>query len=171
MILLRKFDVLCSDVLEYATREDAPALFALARRIHARASALEVLVVEDLALPVRAYHCVKNAGINTALELAEYSAIELRGLRNCGAGSVADIEHALRVVGLALRPAGAPRLDGARTVRRDGIVRPLTPVEETRRREWIGDEAARIAATPGRAGQVQRAGGASMGVMSNEIAR
>ncbi len=53
--------------------------------------------IEALELGVRAYHCLKRAGLNTIGELAEYiaSGQALKNVRNCGTKSAREIMEKL----------------------------------------------------------------------------
>ena len=59
--------------------------------------------VSDLNLSVRAYNCLKAAGVETIGELSNWTREDLRRLRNCGSKCIADIEAALERHGLALK--------------------------------------------------------------------
>jgi DNA-directed RNA polymerase subunit alpha len=58
--------------------------------------------IEDLALTVRSYNCLKNAGIDTVGQLVERSEADLMDLWSFGVGSLANVVAALAVHGLKL---------------------------------------------------------------------
>ena len=62
--------------------------------------------VEDLALGVRAYNCVKNAQISTIRELVQKSASDLLRTRYMGPRSLHDVEVCLATLGLRLKGEG-----------------------------------------------------------------
>lgn len=60
-------------------------------------------MVEDLDLSVRAYNCLKRAGIHSVRQLVEYSEIDLLNIRNFGAKSIEEVKDKLISLGLNLR--------------------------------------------------------------------
>merc|ERR1712217_135641 len=44
----------------------------------------DVILIEELQLPVRAYNCLKRAGINSVDDLVNYSQEEIREIKNFG---------------------------------------------------------------------------------------
>ena len=61
--------------------------------------------VAVLHLSKRAYTGVKRAGISTIGELCSHTAKDFLKIRNCGPGSVAEIQEKLRMNGFYLREA------------------------------------------------------------------
>ena len=60
--------------------------------------------IEDLELSVRAYNCLKRAGINTVAELVQKNQEEMMKVRNLGRKSLEEVELKLQELGLGLRP-------------------------------------------------------------------
>ncbi|GAB6184028.1 DNA-directed RNA polymerase subunit alpha [Thermodesulfovibrio hydrogeniphilus] len=58
--------------------------------------------IEDLELSVRAYNCLKSAGINTVLELVQKTENELLKTKNFGKRSLDEIKEVLEKHGLTL---------------------------------------------------------------------
>lgn len=52
--------------------------------------------IDDLELSVRAYNCLKRAGINTIADLLDKSIDDLRKVRNLGSKSIDEIEEKLQ---------------------------------------------------------------------------
>jgi len=63
----------------------------------------EVGLIEDLNLSVRAYGCLKNAGIKSIDELTGWRAAKLLRVRNLGKGSLNEIRRRLAGLGLSLK--------------------------------------------------------------------
>lgn len=61
------------------------------------------LTIEDLALSVRSYNCLKREGINTVGELVQKSESELMDIRNFGEKSIDEVKAKLAELGLSLR--------------------------------------------------------------------
>ena len=59
--------------------------------------------IEDLDLNVRAYNCLKRAGIYTIDKLTSHTRIELFKIRNLGAGTLRHIEQQLANNGFKLK--------------------------------------------------------------------
>ena len=64
---------------------------------------LEV-TIEELELSVRAYNCLKRAGINSVAELVQRNQEDMMKVRNLGRKSLEEVEQKLQELGLALRP-------------------------------------------------------------------
>lgn len=56
----------------------------------------EVILIEELQLPVRAYNCLKRAGINSVDELVRYSQEEIKEIKNFGKKSADEVFQALK---------------------------------------------------------------------------
>jgi len=56
----------------------------------------EVILIEELQLPVRAYNCLKRAGINSVDYLVNYSPEEIREIKNFGKKSAQEVFQALK---------------------------------------------------------------------------
>ncbi|WP_040225808.1 DNA-directed RNA polymerase subunit alpha [Bhargavaea cecembensis] len=61
------------------------------------------MTIEELDLSVRSYNCLKRAGINTVLELANKSEEEMMKVRNLGRKSLEEVKLKLEDLGLGLR--------------------------------------------------------------------
>ncbi len=62
------------------------------------------MTIEELELSVRAYNCLKRAGINTVNELVQRNQEDMMKVRNLGRKSLEEVEQKLQELGLALRP-------------------------------------------------------------------
>ena len=62
------------------------------------------MTIEDLDLSVRAYNCLKRAGINTVAELVQRNQEDMMKVRNLGKKSLEEVEQKLQALGLGLRP-------------------------------------------------------------------
>ncbi len=62
------------------------------------------MTIEDLDLSVRAYNCLKRAGINTVAELIQRNQEDMMKVRNLGKKSLEEVEQKLQNLGLGLRP-------------------------------------------------------------------
>lgn len=61
------------------------------------------MTIEELDLSVRSYNCLKRAGINTVLELANESEDDMMKVRNLGRKSLEEVKAKLEELGLGLR--------------------------------------------------------------------
>lgn len=61
--------------------------------------------IEELDLSVRAYNCLKRAGINTVAELVQRNQEDMMKVRNLGKKSLEEVEQKLEAMGLALKPS------------------------------------------------------------------
>lgn len=61
------------------------------------------MTIEELDLSVRAFNCLKRAGINTVGELVQKDQEDMMKVRNLGKKSLEEVEQKLAVLGLALR--------------------------------------------------------------------
>jgi DNA-directed RNA polymerase subunit alpha len=61
------------------------------------------MTVEELDLSVRAYNCLKRAGINTVQDLTERSEADMMKVRNLGKKSLKDVKDKLHELGLGLK--------------------------------------------------------------------
>jgi len=62
------------------------------------------MTIEELDLSVRAYNCLKRAGINTVYELVQRNQEDMMKVRNLGRKSLEEVEQKLAALGLGLRP-------------------------------------------------------------------
>ena len=60
-------------------------------------------LIEELEIGVRAYNCLKRAGIQTVGDLVQRSESELNAIPNFGKRSTDEVEDALNALGLSLR--------------------------------------------------------------------
>ena len=63
------------------------------------------MTIEELDLSVRAYNCLKRAGINTISELVQRNREDMMKVRNLGRKSLEEVEQKLEALGLSLRPS------------------------------------------------------------------
>ena len=62
------------------------------------------MTIEELDLSVRAYNCLKRAGINSVAELVQKNQEDMMKVRNLGRKSLEEVEQKLSALGLGLRP-------------------------------------------------------------------
>ena len=62
------------------------------------------MTIEELDLSVRAYNCLKRAGINSVAELVLKNQEDMMKVRNLGRKSLEEVEQKLSALGLGLRP-------------------------------------------------------------------
>jgi DNA-directed RNA polymerase subunit alpha len=62
------------------------------------------MTIEELDLSVRAYNCLKRAGINSVAELVQKNQEDMMKVRNLGRKSLEEVEQKLNGLGLGLRP-------------------------------------------------------------------
>lgn len=62
------------------------------------------MTIEELDLSVRAYNCLKRAGINSVSELVQRNQDDMMKVRNLGKKSLEEVEQKLEALGLSLRP-------------------------------------------------------------------
>ena len=61
------------------------------------------MTIEDLDLSVRAFNCLKRAGINTVAELVQRNQEDMMKVRNLGKKSLEEVEQKLIALGLSLK--------------------------------------------------------------------
>ena len=61
------------------------------------------MTIEELDLSVRAFNCLKRAGINTVAELVQRNQEDMMKVRNLGKKSLEEVEQKLVALGLALK--------------------------------------------------------------------
>ena len=61
------------------------------------------MTIEELDLSVRAFNCLKRAGINTVAELVQRNQEDMMKVRNLGKKSLEEVEQKLTALGLALK--------------------------------------------------------------------
>ena len=61
------------------------------------------MTIEDMDLSMRAYNCLKRAGIHTVAELVQKNQEEMMKVRNLGKKSLEEVEQKLAALGLNLR--------------------------------------------------------------------
>ncbi len=64
---------------------------------------VQEMTIEELDLSVRAYNCLKRAGINTVAELIQRNEEDMMRVRNLGKKSLEEVEQKLAALGLRLR--------------------------------------------------------------------
>ena len=62
------------------------------------------MTIEELDLSVRAYNCLKRAGINSVAELVQKNQEDMMKVRNLGRKSLEEVEQKLSALGLGLKP-------------------------------------------------------------------
>ena len=62
------------------------------------------MTIEELDLSVRAYNCLKRAGINSVAELVQKNQEDMMKVRNLGRKSLEEVEQKLNALSLSLRP-------------------------------------------------------------------
>ena len=67
-----------------------------------KAKALET-PIEDLDFSVRAYNCLKRAGVNTLGDLTAKSEVEMMKIRNLGKKSLKEVIDKIKDMGLRFR--------------------------------------------------------------------
>ena len=60
------------------------------------------MTIEELDLSVRAYNCLKRAGINTVAELVQKNQEDMMKVRNLGKKSLEEVEQKLAALGMSL---------------------------------------------------------------------
>jgi DNA-directed RNA polymerase subunit alpha len=60
-------------------------------------------LIEELEIGVRAYNCLKRAGIQTIGDLVQKSESELKAIPNFGERSIEEVKESLGALGLSLR--------------------------------------------------------------------
>ena len=63
------------------------------------------MTIEELDLTVRAFNCLKRAGINTVAELVQKDQEDMMKVRNLGKKSLEEVEQKLAALGMSLRTA------------------------------------------------------------------
>ncbi len=63
------------------------------------------MTIEELDLSVRAYNCLKRAGINSVAELLQKNQDEMMKVRNLGKKSLEEVQQKLAALGLELKPS------------------------------------------------------------------
>ncbi|MDD3213825.1 MAG: DNA-directed RNA polymerase subunit alpha [Eubacteriales bacterium] len=63
------------------------------------------MTIEELDLSVRAYNCLKRAGINTVAELVQRNQEDMMKVRNLGRKSLEEVEQKLEALNLSLKPS------------------------------------------------------------------
>ena len=82
--------------------DQVPTITYAEPEVDAREKVLE-MTIEELELSVRAYNCLKRAGINTVAELVQRNQDDMIKVRNLGRKSPDEVEQKLTALGLALR--------------------------------------------------------------------
>ena len=62
-----------------------------------------IIPLEQTDIGVRAYHCLKHAGINTVNELANYSESDLHRVRNLGLNCLNEVLELCKQYGIRLK--------------------------------------------------------------------
>ncbi len=91
-----------ADRVEELTSQDGAGAAEAAFAPHAAAEGDDRLI-EELEIGVRAYNCLKRAGIQTVGDLVQRSESELNAIPNFGKRSTDEVKDALNALGLSLR--------------------------------------------------------------------
>jgi len=91
-----------ADRVEELTSRDGAGAAEAAFAPHAAAEGDDRLI-EELEIGVRAYNCLKRAGIQTVGDLVQRSESELNAIPNFGKRSTDEVKDALNALGLSLR--------------------------------------------------------------------
>jgi DNA-directed RNA polymerase subunit alpha len=91
-----------ADRVEELTSRDGAGAAEAALAPHAAAEGDDRLI-EELEIGVRAYNCLKRAGIQTVGDLVQRSESELNAIPNFGKRSTDEVKDALNALGLSLR--------------------------------------------------------------------
>jgi DNA-directed RNA polymerase subunit alpha len=91
-----------ADRVEELTSRDGAGAAEAAFAPHAPAEGDDRLI-EELEIGVRAYNCLKRAGIQTVGDLVQRSESELNAIPNFGKRSTDEVKDALNALGLSLR--------------------------------------------------------------------
>jgi DNA-directed RNA polymerase subunit alpha len=89
-------------VEELTSRDGAGAAEAAAATVGAAPEGDDRLI-EELEIGVRAYNCLKRAGIQTIGDLVQKSESELKAIPNFGERSIDEVKESLSALGLGLR--------------------------------------------------------------------
>jgi DNA-directed RNA polymerase subunit alpha len=118
-------------------------LFGLARELNVNSEGIEIgpspvdaqlaqdlaMPIEDLALTVRSYNCLKREGIHAVGELVGRSEADLLDIRNFGQKSIDEVKAKLAELGLALKDS-APGFDPTAAVHAYGDEEDLGYAED-----------------------------------------
>ena len=85
-----------------STQEAMDAEIMVEKDDKGKEKALE-MTIEELDLSVRAFNCLKRAGINTVSELVQRNQEDMMKVRNLGKKSLEEVEQKLMALGLNLR--------------------------------------------------------------------
>jgi DNA-directed RNA polymerase subunit alpha len=91
-----------ADRVEELTSRDGAGAAEAAFAPHAAAEGDDRLI-EELEIGVRAYNCLKRAGVQTVGDLVQRSESELNAIPNFGKRSTDEVKDALNALGLSLR--------------------------------------------------------------------
>jgi DNA-directed RNA polymerase subunit alpha len=92
-----------ADRVEELTSRDGAAAAEAAAATAAAGAEGDDRLIEELEIGVRAYNCLKRAGIQTIGDLVQKSDSELKAIPNFGERSIDEVKEALTALGLSLR--------------------------------------------------------------------
>jgi DNA-directed RNA polymerase subunit alpha len=92
-----------ADRVEELTSRDGAAVAEAAAATAAAGAEGDDRLIEELEIGVRAYNCLKRAGIQTIGDLLQKSDSELKAIPNFGERSIDEVKEALNALGLSLR--------------------------------------------------------------------
>ena len=88
----------------FASLNEQVATIAFANQEDDKVEKIMEMAIEELDLSVRAYNCLKRAGINTVSELVQRNQEDMMKVRNLGRKSLEEVEQKLQALNLGLRP-------------------------------------------------------------------
>jgi DNA-directed RNA polymerase subunit alpha len=92
-----------ADRVEELTSRDGAAVAEAAAATAAAGAEGDDRLIEELEIGVRAYNCLKRAGIQTIGDLLQKSDSELKAIPNFGERSIDEVKESLNALGLSLR--------------------------------------------------------------------
>src|ERR671911_380039 len=92
-----------ADRVEELTSRDGPAAAEAVATTAGAGAEGDDRLIEELEIGVRAYNCLKRAGIQTIGDLVQKSDSELKAIPNFGERSIDEVKEALTSLGLSLR--------------------------------------------------------------------
>ena len=96
--------ILCSQLELFVSLTDQVLPVSMVQPEENNQSKVLEMTIEELDLSVRAYNCLKRAGINSVAELVQRNQEDMMKVRNLGRKSLEEVEQKLEALGLGLRP-------------------------------------------------------------------
>ena len=101
----------------------------------AKSKDINGLTLEDLAISVTAYNCLRNAGITHVVQLVGVSELELLRTKNFGRKSLNEIKEVLALVGIKLKGCSDAVLTGTKQSDVETIVAGIKKLPKDEARE------------------------------------